>query len=80
MQETDLPKRLKKPAELWQLCHPYEFRVFVVTHLRLIGGLPSQYQMLRKPKHTTYQQFLTLLPDFLSMARCSQISRLGYST
>jgi hypothetical protein len=60
-------------------CHSFEFRVHVITHLHLIGGTPSHHQMLKKPKHTTYQQFLTLLPDFLSMARCNQTGRLGYS-
>lgn len=60
-------------------CHSREFRVLVVTHLHLVGGDPSHHQELRKPKHTSYQQYLALLPDFLSMARCRQIGRLGYS-
>jgi hypothetical protein len=61
-------------------CHPLEFRVLVITHLHLIGGTPSQHKILKKPKRTSYQHFLDLLPGFLSMARCSQTGRLGYST
>lgn len=61
-------------------CRSHEFRVLVITHLHLIGGSPSHHQELKKPKHTSYQQYLALLPDFLSMARCKQIGRLGFST
>jgi hypothetical protein len=67
-------------SESLDLCHPLEFRVLVITHLHLIGGTPSQHKTLKKSKRTSYQQFLDLLPGFLSMARCSQTSRLGYST
>ncbi|KAG9603350.1 hypothetical protein KCU86_g6255, partial [Aureobasidium melanogenum] len=61
-------------------CHSYEFRALVVTYLHLVGGTPSHYTTLKKPKHTPYQQFLDLLPDFLSFSRCEQTARLGYST
>jgi len=61
-------------------CRSHEFRVLVVTHLHLVGGTPSHHQMLKRPKRTSYQQYLTLLPDFLSIARCKQIGRLGFST
>lgn len=61
------------------LCHPHEFRVLVITHLHLVGGTAAHHLELKKPKHTSYQQYIALLPDFLSMARCKQISRLGYS-
>jgi hypothetical protein len=67
-------------SESLDLCHPLEFRVLVITHLHLIGGTPSQHKTLKKSKRTPYQQFLDLLPGFLSMARCSQTSHLGYST
>ncbi|KAH0366614.1 hypothetical protein KCU65_g5235, partial [Aureobasidium melanogenum] len=58
----------------------YGFRVLVVTHLHLVGGTPSHFKVLQRSKHVTYQQFLSLLPDFLSGARCNQVGRLGYST
>jgi hypothetical protein len=67
-------------SESLDLCHPHEFQVFLITHLHLVGGTPSHRQMLKKPKYTTYQQFLALLPDLLNKARCNQPGRLGYST
>ncbi|KEQ77506.1 hypothetical protein M436DRAFT_77389 [Aureobasidium namibiae CBS 147.97] len=61
-------------------CRSHEFRVLVITHLHLVGGTPSHHQMLKRPKRTSYQQYLTLLPDFLSITRCKQVGRLGFST
>jgi len=61
-------------------CRFHEFRVLVITHLHLVGGTPSHHQTLKRPKHTSYQQYLAMLPDFLSIARCKQIGRLGFST
>ncbi|KEQ67376.1 uncharacterized protein M437DRAFT_80024 [Aureobasidium melanogenum CBS 110374] len=60
-------------------CIDYGFRVLVVTHLHLVGGTPSHFEVLQRPKHMRYQQFLGLLPDFLSVARCKKSARLGYS-
>lgn len=60
-------------------CIEYGFRVLVVTHLHLVGGTPSHFEILQRPQHMQYQQFLDLLPDFLSVARCKQAGRLGYS-
>ncbi|KAG9688358.1 hypothetical protein KCU95_g9842, partial [Aureobasidium melanogenum] len=56
------------------------FRVLVVTHLHLVGGTPSSFKLLQRPTHMSYQQFLSLLPDFLSVSRCKQAGHLGYST
>ncbi|KAH0388468.1 hypothetical protein KCU92_g667, partial [Aureobasidium melanogenum] len=72
--------RYYQTNEILVPCYSYEFRVLVVTYLHLVGGTPSHYTTLKKPKHTPYQQFLELLPDFLSFSRCEQTARLGYST
>ncbi|KAG9748917.1 hypothetical protein KCU73_g6963, partial [Aureobasidium melanogenum] len=54
--------------EILTPCYRYEFRVLVVTYLHLVGGFPSHYTTLKKPKHTSYQQFSDLLLDFLSFS------------
>lgn len=65
--------------ELVAPCIDYGFRVLVVTHLHLVGGTPSHFEVLQRPKHMRYLPFLDLLPDFLSIVRCEQAARLGYS-
>ncbi|KAG9598189.1 hypothetical protein KCU77_g4553, partial [Aureobasidium melanogenum] len=72
--------RYYQTNEILVPCYSYEFRVLVITYLHLVGGTPSHYTTLKKPKHTPYQQFLDLLPDSLSFSRCEQTARLGYST
>lgn len=71
--------RYYQANEIVDPCIDYGFRVLVVTHLHLVGGTPSNFEVLQRPKHMRYQQFLGLLPDFLSIARCKQAARLGYS-
>lgn len=71
--------RYYQANEIVDPCIDYGFRVLVVTHLHLVGGTPSHFKVLQRPKHMRYQQFLGLLPDFLSVARCKRAARLGCS-
>ncbi|THY11609.1 hypothetical protein D6D01_08853 [Aureobasidium pullulans] len=56
------------------------FRVFIITHLNLIGGKPAAFEAKVKGLDTAYHKFLEILPGVVQIARCKQRSRRGYAT